>query len=120
MNTFREILRDHLRYSRHIFKLAKSDLIRTYRGASLGWAWAVIRPAVTILVYYVSISLGLRGGKPVGEYTYFLWLIAGGSAPLVAFELHGDTELYEISEEFALHVRFADRSGEVEIQRAVI
>ena len=77
MNTFREIIRDHLRYSRHIFKLAKSDLVRTYRGASLGWAWAVIRPTITILIYYVTFSIGLRHGKPIGEYSYFLWLISG-------------------------------------------
>jgi teichoic acid transport system permease protein len=77
MNTFREILRDHSRYAGHILKLAKSDLVRTYRGASLGWAWAVIRPTITILIYYVTFSIGLRHGKPIGDYSYFLWLISG-------------------------------------------
>ena len=78
MNTFREIIRDHLRYNRHVFKLAKSDLVRTYRGASLGWAWAIIRPTITILIYYVTFSIGLRqGGKPINGYSYFLWLVSG-------------------------------------------
>ncbi len=77
MNTFREIIRDHSRYAGHILKLAKSDLVRTYRGASLGWAWAVIRPTITILIYYVTFSIGLRHGKPIGDYSYFLWLISG-------------------------------------------
>ena len=77
MNTFREIIRDHSRYAGHILKLAKSDLVRTYRGASLGWAWAVIRPTITILIYYVTFSIGLRHGKPIWDYSYFLWLISG-------------------------------------------
>ena len=77
MNTFREIIRDHLRYNRHVFKLAKSDLVRTYRGASLGWAWAIIRPTITILIYYVTFSIGLRQGKPINGYSYFLWLVSG-------------------------------------------
>lgn len=77
MDTFSQILRDHLRYRRQIFKLAKSDLIKTYKGAALGWAWALIRPTITIAVYYFAFSVGLRRGSPVNGYPYFLWLVGG-------------------------------------------
>lgn len=77
MRILQEIIRDHLRYRKQILKLAKSDLIKTYKGAALGWGWAIIRPAITIAVYYFAFSVGLRAGAPVNGYPYFLWLIAG-------------------------------------------
>lgn len=77
MSVIKEIARDHVRYRRQILKLAKSDLIKTYKGAALGWAWAVIRPSITIGVYYFAISVGLRHGSPVNGYPFFLWLITG-------------------------------------------
>ncbi|MGN0710016.1 MAG: ABC transporter permease [Anaerovoracaceae bacterium] len=58
-------------------KLAKSDIIKTYRGAAFGWAWAIIKPSVTIFVYWFAFSVGLRHGKPVNGYPWFLWFIAG-------------------------------------------
>lgn len=77
MRVLYEVLSDHIRYWRQILKLAKSDLIKTYKGAALGWAWAIIRPAITIATYYFAFAVGLRAGKPVGEYSFFLWLIGG-------------------------------------------
>ena len=77
MHTFSQILRDHLRYRRQIFKLAKADLSKTYRGSALGWSWAIIKPSVTIFVYWFAFSIGLRAGKDVNGYPFFLWLIAG-------------------------------------------
>ncbi len=73
----KDIVKDHKSYKQQILKLAKADLIKTYRGAALGWAWAIIKPAVTIFVYWFAFTVGLRAGKPVGDYPYFLWLIAG-------------------------------------------
>lgn len=76
-STLSIIIREHRSYSEQIFKLAKSDLIKTYRGAALGWAWAVIKPMVTLFVFWFAFTVGLRAGKPVGEYPYFLWLESG-------------------------------------------
>lgn len=73
----KKIIKEHLEYRQQIIKLAKSDLIKTYRGAALGWAWAIIKPAVTIFVYWFAFQIGLRAGKPVNGYSFFLWLIAG-------------------------------------------
>lgn len=77
MKTLKIILNEHLIYKNQIIKLAKSDLIRKYKGAVLGWIWAVVKPAVTIAVFYFAFSVGLRHGKPVEGYPYFLWLISG-------------------------------------------
>ena len=77
MHTIVEIIKDHIQYRQQIFKLAKADLIKTYRGAALGWAWAIIKPAVTIFVYWFTFSIGLRGGKDVEGFPFFLWLISG-------------------------------------------
>ena len=72
-----EIIKDHITYLQQIFKLAKADLVKTYRGAALGWSWAIIKPAVTIFVYWFAFSIGLRMGGDVDGYPYFLWLISG-------------------------------------------
>lgn len=71
------IIKEHIQYRQQILKLAKADLAKTYRGAALGWSWAIIKPAVTIFVYWFAFSIGLRVGKNVSEYPFFLWLIVG-------------------------------------------
>ncbi len=77
MNTLMEIIREHIRFRHQIPKLAKADLVKTYKGAALGWSWAVIRPAMTIAVYYYTFAVGLRAGRDVAGFPYFLWLLAG-------------------------------------------
>ncbi|MBR2786967.1 MAG: ABC transporter permease [Clostridia bacterium] len=72
-----QIIKEHIEYRHQIFKLAKADLSKTYRGAALGWSWAIIKPTVTILVYWFAFAIGLRVSKSVGSYPFFLWLIAG-------------------------------------------
>lgn len=77
MNSICEMIKDHIQYRQQIFKLAKADLVKTYRGAALGWAWAIIKPAVTIFVYWFAFEVGLRSGKDVNGFPFFLWLITG-------------------------------------------
>ena len=77
MKVLKQIVKDHIEYKKQIFKLAKADLAKTYRGSALGWSWAIIKPVVTIFVYWFAFSIGLRAGKDVNGYPFFLWLIAG-------------------------------------------
>lgn len=77
MNTIKTIILDHKTYRAQILKLAKADILKTYRGSALGWAWAIIKPVVTIFVFWFAFSYGLRSGDDVNEYPFFLWLIAG-------------------------------------------
>ena len=73
----KEICSDHLHNLTQILKMAKADLVKTYRGAALGWSWAVIKPCVTLFTYWVTFSFGLRAGGAVNGYPFFLWLAIG-------------------------------------------
>ncbi|MBQ6526744.1 MAG: ABC transporter permease [Clostridia bacterium] len=77
MSVLSEIYHEHIDYQKQTLKMAKTDLVRTYRGSALGWSWAVIKPVITIFIYWFAMSMGLRHGKPHGDYIYFLWLIFG-------------------------------------------
>lgn len=77
MKTLKRIIKDHIEYRRQIIKLAKADISKTYRGSALGWSWAIIKPTVTIFVYWFAFTIGIRASKPVNGFPFFLWLIAG-------------------------------------------
>ena len=77
LNDFIKILKEHWKYRQQLIKLAKADLVKTYRGAALGWSWAIIKPVVTIFVYWFGFEIGLRSGGDINGYPFFLWLIAG-------------------------------------------
>lgn len=72
-----EIFREHVEYRVQIFQLAGADMTKTYRGSALGWAWAVIKPTVTIFVFWFAFDIGLRAANSVEGYPFFLWLLAG-------------------------------------------
>jgi teichoic acid transport system permease protein len=69
-------VQEHVDYRRQILQLAAADIIKTYRGSALGWSWAVIKPSVTIFVYWFAFSVGLRQSGEVNGYPFFLWLLA--------------------------------------------
>ena len=78
MRTLIKIIKQHVTWRRQLIKLAKSDLIKTYSGSALGWAWAVIKPAVLIFVLWFAFGVGLRLGRTLDSgYPYLLWLVAG-------------------------------------------
>jgi len=71
------ILTEHRSLSLQIFQLGWADARRTYRGAALGWAWALIKPATMIAVYWFVIGKGLRAGNTIEGSDYFSWLLCG-------------------------------------------
>lgn len=77
METIKLIIEEHKLLGNQLFKLAKSELIKTYRASAFGWAWALIKPTVRICVFWFAFTVGLRAGKPVEGYPYILWLVAG-------------------------------------------
>ena len=77
LHIFTENLREHWLNRTQVARLSVADLKKTYHGAALGWSWAVIKPVFTIFIYWFAIDIGLRSGKPVGDYPYILWLMAG-------------------------------------------
>lgn len=81
----KEIIKDHRMYIQQILKLAKADLVKTYRGAALGWSWAIIKPAVTIFVYWFAFEIGLRAGKDVNRISVLFVVNCRGNA-MVLYE----------------------------------
>ena len=77
VNTFIDIFTEHLKYKKQILNLAKKDIIKTYKNTALGWPWAIIKPGITITVYYFAFTVGLRIGTSYNNFPYFLWLLAG-------------------------------------------
>ena len=75
--TLLDIIKEHTDYRKQILQLAAIDLVKTYRGSALGWLWAVIKPSVTIFVYWFAFAIGLRASKSVNGFPFSLWLIAG-------------------------------------------
>ena len=75
LNDFITIIKEHWQYRHQLLKLAKADIVKTYRGAALGWSWAIIKPTVTIFVYWFGFEIGLRSGKDVNGFPFFLWLM---------------------------------------------
>lgn len=60
-----------------VMKLSVADLKKTYTGSAMGWAWAIVKPIVTIFVYWFAIAVGLKGGSDFGEVPYIVWLVSG-------------------------------------------
>ena len=72
------IIKQHITWRHQLIKLAKSDIIKTYKGAALGWAWSVIKPTVTIFVFWFAFGVGLKLGNTMASgYPFILWFIAG-------------------------------------------
>lgn len=83
----REIIIENIKYIKQTYKLAKSDLIKTYNGAALGPLWALIKPALLIFVYWFAFSYGLRSGKPINGHPFVLWIIVGNLPWLYVSEI---------------------------------
>ena len=77
MSTIKTIVREHIEWRSQVLKLAKADIIKTYSGAALGWAWALVKPLITISVFWFAFTFGLRGGGPIEGYPFILWMIPG-------------------------------------------
>lgn len=72
-----EIIKEHISFRKQILRLAKADIVKTYKGTALGWLWAIIKPVTTIFVYWFAFRIGLRGTRFVDGHPFFVWLVAG-------------------------------------------
>ena len=79
MRTLIKIIKQHIVWRHQLVKLARADLVKTFSGSALGWAWAVIKPAVVIFVFWFAFDVGLRlaKGDMDNGYPFILWLMAG-------------------------------------------
>ncbi len=71
------VLKDNFINLRRTWGMALIDLKKRYSSSSLGMVWALVKPALFVLVYWFGIELGIRGGSAKDEVPFILWLLAG-------------------------------------------
>ncbi|MCW2667193.1 MAG: transporter permease [Frankiales bacterium] len=60
--------------SRELLRAFTSRELRTrYKGASLGWAWALVRPLVMLLVYGLAVGVFLGAGRTTPQFMIFVY-----------------------------------------------
>ncbi|MEF7562419.1 ABC transporter permease [Bacillus infantis] len=72
-----QIMKEQALHLHLIFRLALFEIKSTYQLHYLGIFWQILNPASRIFVYWLVFGLGIRGGEPVGEIPFFIWLILG-------------------------------------------
>ena len=55
-----QIFKEHKGFLGQIVRLAKNELIKTYKGSVIGPLWSVVKPSFTLFVYWFAFSLGFR------------------------------------------------------------
>ncbi len=75
--SFAQVLGTNLKNARQTLSMAIIELKKTYSSSSFGIVWAIIKPALFVLVYWFGIQFGIRGGKADQGEPFILWLIAG-------------------------------------------
>ncbi|MGL4875804.1 MAG: ABC transporter permease [Clostridium sp.] len=73
----KEIIKENMKYRKQTLLISKVDLVKTYKGSALGYAWAVVRPLVTIAVYLFAFQIGIRKSSTMDCFPYLLWLVSG-------------------------------------------
>ena len=60
--------------------LTARELRARYKGSSLGWAWALVKPLVMLLVYGLAIGVFLGAGRATPQFMIFIYcgLLAWG------------------------------------------
>ncbi len=73
------IPREHRGFGKQTFMLAKQELIKTYAGAIIGPAWAVMKPLFQLFVYWFAFTVGLKGGATRVEMgvPFFIFMMVG-------------------------------------------
>jgi teichoic acid transport system permease protein len=72
-----EILKEQVANINLIYRLATYEIKGKYQAHYLGAAWQFLSPALQIIVYWFVFGLGIRGGNPVGDTPFFIWLLVG-------------------------------------------
>ncbi len=71
------IIKEHWEYRYQILKLAWFDIVKQYKGTVFGWVWVLIKPTVTVFIYWFALTYGLRAGGTIEGVPFVIWLIAG-------------------------------------------
>lgn len=71
------LIKEQLKNINLIFSLAAYGIKGTYQMHYLGALWQILIPVSQILIYWFVFGLGIRGGSPVGETPYIIWMLCG-------------------------------------------
>ncbi|WML58603.1 ABC transporter permease [Neobacillus sp. PS2-9] len=77
MKAVLEVLKEQIVNFNLIYRLASYNTISKYQSHYLGAAWQFISPLLQISIYWFVFGLGIRGGHPVGDVPFFIWLLVG-------------------------------------------
>ena len=77
MNAVAKVLYEQLKHMHLIFRMSMYEIKSKYNMHYLGMVWQLVNPLTQIGLYWFVFGLGIRGGAPVGDTPFFLWLIAG-------------------------------------------
>lgn len=53
--------------------LVARELRARYKGAAFGWAWALVRPLVMLLVYGLAVGVFLGAGQTIPQFMIFIY-----------------------------------------------
>ena len=71
------VIKEQMSHFSLIFRVSANDIKSRYQSHYLGGLWQFLNPILQISVYWFVFGLGIRGGSPVGDVPFFLWLITG-------------------------------------------
>lgn len=70
--TWRDI-RDVVAHRELLMAFAGRELRSRYKGATLGWIWALVRPLVMLLVYGLAVGVFLGAGRATPQFMIFIY-----------------------------------------------
>jgi ABC-2 type transport system permease protein len=73
-------LRDVWRSRELLLAFTSRELRARYKGSVLGWAWALVRPLVMLLIYGLAVGVFLGAGRAIPQFMIFIYcgLLAWG------------------------------------------
>lgn len=77
MSSILTLAKEQMLHLNLIIRISLYETKSQYQMHYLGRIWQFLNPLVLIGVYWFVFGLGIRGGSPVGEAPFFLWLLSG-------------------------------------------
>lgn len=71
------VLKEHKNNLYMMNRLAITGMKTQYSSTILGNLWLLVNPLLQIGVYWLAFGIGIRGGAPVGNVPFVIWLVCG-------------------------------------------
>jgi len=77
INSIKTVISENLANYKITLRLATFEAKNQHKGSFLGVLWNVINPAIQIFIFWFVFNIGIRGGEPIGNLPFLIWLMAG-------------------------------------------